>query len=169
MDKECILVVDENDNILREDEKVKCHLGDGILHRAITMMIMDSKGRYLVTKRSKKKMLWPGFWDGSISSHQHKDETDEQAVRRRVKEELGVECKEVEFVLKLRYQSKYKDVGSENEIDYFFVVRGVDEIVPNKDEISDHKFLTLEELKGEMETKSDSYGPWFPLIFDKWL
>ncbi len=164
-----ILVVDENDNVLREEEKTKCHLGDGIIHRAITVMVVDSKGRYLITKRSANKMLWPGFWDGSISSHQHKDETDEQAVRRRVKEELGVECGEVEFVLKLRYQARYNDIGSENEIDYFFIVRGVDEIVPNKDEISEYKFLTLDELKKDMSTNRDSYGPWFPLIFDKWL
>ena len=166
---EPILVIDENDNFLREEEKTKCHIGDGILHRAITVMVMDCKGRYLITKRSSKKMLWPGYWDGSISSHQRKGETDEESVRRRVKEELGVECKEVEFVLKIRYQSKYEDVGSENEIDYFFLAKGIDGVKPDSDEISKYKFLTLDELKKDMSINRDSYGPWFPLIFDKWL
>jgi isopentenyl-diphosphate delta-isomerase len=166
---ELILAIDEDDNFLREEEKMKCHLGDGILHRAITVMVVDSKGRYLVTKRSSKKMLWPDYWDGSISSHQHKDETDEESVRRRVKQELGVDCKDVEFVLKMKYHSKYKDIGSEKEIDYFFLVNGIDEIKPNPNEISEYKFLTLDELKRDISINRSSYGPWFPLIFDKWL
>lgn len=164
-----ILKVDENDVITGYGDKVKCHLGGGILHRAFTLMVIDSNGRFLVTKRSKNKILWPGFWDGSISSHPRKGEGMEEAARRRAKEELGLECGEITFLFKIRYRAGYKDIGSENEVDYFLVADGIDKVFPDKDEIAEYKFLTFDELQEEMRKNKDAYGPWFQLIFDRFV
>ena len=166
---EYILTVDENDNVIGKEEKVKCHLGDGILHRAFTLMVFNDKNELLITKRSKEKMLWPGIWDGSISSHPNEGESYEEAGRRRCPQELGVECDDVKLLLKIRYQTPYKDVGSENEIDAALVVKGINEVFPNKEEISEYKYVDLKELEEDMKNNPEKYAPWFIIIFEKFM
>ena len=51
---EYISIVDENDNIIGTEEKMKCHDGGGILHRAFTLMVINSKGEFLLTKRASR-------------------------------------------------------------------------------------------------------------------
>jgi len=166
---EYILTVDENDNVIGKEEKVKCHLGDGILHRAFTLMVFNDKNELLITKRSKEKMLWPGIWDGSISSHPNEGESYEEAGRRRCPQELGVECDDVKLLLKIRYQTPYKDVGSENEIDAALVVKGINEVFPNKEEISEYKYVDLKELEEDIKNNPEKYAPWFIIIFEKFM
>jgi isopentenyl-diphosphate delta-isomerase len=166
---EYIVTVDENDNELGIEEKHKCHDGDGILHRAFTLMIKNSKGEYLITKRSDKKRLWPGIWDNSISSHVWKGESYEDAAKRRLPDELGVTADNVKFLFKIRYQTAYKNEGSENEIDAFLIAEGIDEIKPNEDEISEYEFLSYEDLKQDVEKNSEKYSPWSLIIFKKFF
>ena len=166
---EYILTVDENDNVIGKEEKVKCHLGDGILHRAFTLMVFNDKNELLITKRSQEKMLWPGFWDGSISSHVHEGETYEDAGKRRLPQELGVESDDVKFLFKIRYQTPYKDVGSENEIDAALIVKGINEVFPNEREISEYKYVDLKELEEDMKKNPEKYAPWFMMIFEKFI
>lgn len=73
-----LILVDEKDNIIGKEEKVKCHLGKGILHRAFTIFIFDKEGKVLLQKRSKNKFLWPGFWETSCSSHPWRNETKQK-------------------------------------------------------------------------------------------
>lgn len=166
---EYILIVDENDNVIGKEEKIKCHTGDGILHRAFTLMVFNDKNKLLITKRSQEKMLWPGIWDGSISSHPHEGEGYEDAGRRRCPEELGIKCDGVKLLFKIRYQTPYKDVGSENEIDAALIVKGINEVFPSEKEISEYKFVDLKELKKDMKNNPERYAPWFRIIFEKFV
>ena len=75
MAEEYVILVDNNDNPIGLEEKVKCHLPNGKLHRAFTALIFDNKGRLVLTKRSSSKMLWPGDWDGTVASHPRENET----------------------------------------------------------------------------------------------
>ena len=104
---EYVILVDENDNPIGKEEKVKCHLPNGKLHRAFTALIFDYSGRLLLTKRSGSKMLWPKYWDGSIASHPREGEEYDQAGERRIPEEIGVSCKMVE-INKFEYHVPYK-------------------------------------------------------------
>ena len=66
---EMLVRVDENDNQIGTEEKVKCHQIDGLLHRAFTALLFDQSGKLCLCKRSASKMLWPGYWDGTYASH----------------------------------------------------------------------------------------------------
>ena len=57
---EFVILVDGNDNPIGKEEKVKCHLPNGKLHRAFTALIYNKDGKLLLTQRSDSKMLWPG-------------------------------------------------------------------------------------------------------------
>ena len=112
---EYVILVDSNDNPIGSEEKVRCHLPDGKLHRAFTALLFDKNGKLVLTRRAKEKMLWPGDWDGTVASHPRKGETYVSSAERRMPEELGVPCK-MDYLMKFEYHVPYKDIGSENEV-----------------------------------------------------
>ncbi len=158
---EHVILVDKNDNPIGIEEKVKCHLPNGKLHRAFTALIFDKDGKLVITKRSPNKMLWPGDWDGTLASHPRESETFVSSAERRMPEEIGISCK-FEYLFKFEYHVPYKDVGSENEI--CGTVLGILEKSSKfnlvKDEISDLKWITADELVKELEKIPEKYCPW---------
>ena len=158
---EYVILVDQNDNPVGKEEKVKCHLPNGKLHRAFTALIFNEEGKLLLTKRSDKKMLWPGYWDGTVASHPRESETYVSSAERRMPEEIGIVCK-MNYMNKFEYHVPYKDIGSENEIcgTLIGIVDDFDETCLIKDEISEIKWIDPDELKNELEQNMDVYCPW---------
>ena len=107
MVEEFVILVDSNDKPIGREEKVKCHLPNGKLHRAFTALIFDNDGNLMLTKRAKEKMLWPGDWDGTFASHPRESETYVSSAERRMPEELGIESK-VDYLNKFEYHVPYK-------------------------------------------------------------
>ena len=159
--EEYVILVDQNDNPIGKEDKVKCHLPNGILHRAFTALIFNGEGKLLLTKRSDKKMLWPGYWDGTVASHPRESETYVSSAERRMPEEIGIVCK-MNYMNKFEYHVPYKDIGSENEIcgTLIGIVDDFDETCLIKDEISEIKWIDPDELKNELEQNMDVYCPW---------
>lgn len=161
MAEEFLILVDENDNPVGFEEKVKCHLPNGKLHRAFTVLLFDKDGKLLLTRRSQSKMLWPGDWDGTVASHPRKSETYVSSAERRLPEEIGASCK-LDYLFKFEYHVPYKNVGSENEI-CGALIGHVSESFQTKlvpDEISEVKWLSSEDLYSDMEKNPQIYCPW---------
>jgi len=159
--EEYVILVDQDDNPIGKEDKVKCHLPNGKLHRAFTALIFNSDGKLLLTKRSEGKMLWPNDWDGTVASHPRESETYVSSAERRMPEEIGIACK-MNYVNKFEYHVPYKDVGSENEIcgTILGVVNNFDESSLIKDEISEIKWINPDKLKNELQQNMDVYCPW---------
>ena len=159
--EEYVILVDQNDHPIGKEEKVKCHLPNGKLHRAFTTLIFNGEGKLLLTKRSDKKMLWPSYWDGTIASHPRESETYVSSAERRMPEEIGIDCK-MNYMNKFEYHVPYKDIGSENEIcgTLIGIVDDFDETCLIKDEISEIKWIDPDELKNELQQNMDVYCPW---------
>ena len=161
MSEEYVILVDEHDSPIGSEEKVKCHLPDGKLHRAFTALLFDKKGRLVLTRRAKEKMLWPGDWDGTFASHPREGETYASSAERRMPEELGIPCK-MDYLMKFEYHVPYKDIGSENEI-CGTLIGIVDEFTPFKiveDEIDEIKYISSDELLSEIKSNPNIYCPW---------
>ena len=158
---EFVILVDGNDNPIGKEEKVKCHLPNGKLHRAFTALIFNKDGKLLLTKRSDSKMLWPGDWDGTVASHPREGETYVSSAERRMPEEIGITCK-MNYINKFEYHIPYKNIGSENEVcgTLLGVVDDFKETSLIKDEISAIKWISPDELKHELENNVDIYCPW---------
>jgi isopentenyl-diphosphate Delta-isomerase len=164
---EYLILVDKNDNPIGKEEKVKCHLPNGILHRAFTALLFDKNGRLVLTRRAKEKMLWPGDWDGTVASHPRESETYVSSAERRMPEELGIECN-LDYLFKFEYHVPYKDVGSENEV-CGTLVGIVDESTPFKKiegEIDEIKWISAEELLSELKSKPEIYCPWMIIALE---
>lgn len=161
MAEEMLVLVDENDNPIGLEEKVKCHLPQGKLHRAFTALIFDENGRLALTKRSEKKMLWPGDWDGTFASHPRQDETYESSGERRMPEEVGNSCK-MDYLFKFEYHVPYKNIGSENEIcgTLLGVVNSSHQFSFVKEEISEIRWISPSELSTEIQKNPKIFCPW---------
>ena len=161
MAEEFVILVDENDNPIGLEEKVKCHLPKGKLHRAFTALLFDTQGRLLLTQRSPSKMLWPGDWDGTFASHPRESETYVSSAERRMPEEVGIQSK-MDYLFKFEYHVPYKDVGSENEIcgTLMGIVDSDSEFSLVEDEISAIKWLSAEDLLKEIQNNPKIYCPW---------
>ena len=165
--EEYLILVDKDDNPIGTEEKVKCHLPNGILHRAFTALLFDKNGRLVLTRRAKEKMLWPGDWDGTVASHPRESETYVSSGERRMPEELGIECK-LDYLFKFEYHVPYKDVGSENEI-CGTLIGVVDESAPFKKiegEIDEIKWISAEELLSELKSSPEIYCPWMLIALE---
>lgn len=169
MPEEYVILVDQNDNPVGLEEKVKCHLPNGKLHRAFTALLFDKNGRLVLTKRASEKMLWPGDWDGTVASHPREGETYASSAERRMPEEIGIPCK-MDYLMKFEYHVPYKDVGSENEIcgTLIGIVDESTKFKMVKGEIDEIKWISAKDLLSEIKDDPKIYCPWM-LIALKFL
>ena len=160
-DLEYLILVDKNDNPVGSEEKITCHLPNGKLHRAFTVLLFNREARLLLTRRSQNKMLWPGDWDGTVASHSRQSETYLSSAKRRLPEEVGISCK-LDYLFKFEYHVPYKNIGSENEIcgTLIGIVSDPSKIRLVKDEIDAIKWVTLDELLEDIKRSPQTYCPW---------
>ena len=161
MVEEFVILVDENDNEIGVEEKVKCHLPQGKLHRAFTALLFDVDGNLVLTKRAKEKMLWPGDWDGTFASHPRKSETYVSSGERRMPEELGIEGK-LDYLNKFEYHANYKEVGSENEICGTLIgtIEKSTKLKEIQGEIDEIKWISPKDLMSNLVSEPQKYCPW---------
>ena len=160
---EKLILVDKNDRTLGQITKRDAHAGGGRLHRAFSVFLFNDQKQLLLQKRSPKKNLWPGFWANSCCSHPRAGEQLEHAVHRRLEQELNVSSM-VNYLYKFEYKASFKDVGTEHELCSVWLgqVKG-EEIEFNRDEISEIKFISIENMEKELVLNSDMYTPWLKL------
>ncbi len=164
MGTEYLILVDKNDKPIGTEEKVKCHLPNGKLHRAFTILLFNKDGKLLLTRRSQSKMLWPRDWDGTVASHPRQSETYVSSAERRLPEEIGVSCK-LDYLFKFEYHVPYKNIGSENEIcgTLIGMIEDPTRIKLVKEEIDAIKWVSFNELLDDIKKNPQVYCPWMLL------
>jgi len=167
MSEEFVILVDKNDNPIGTEEKVKCHLPNGKLHRAFTALLFDNEGKLILTRRAKEKMLWPNDWDGTFASHPRESETYVSSGERRMPEELGIEGT-LDYLHKFEYHVPYKDIVSENEIcgTLFGVVENDTELKEIEGEIDEIKSISAKDLLSELKINPKIYCPWMLIALE---
>lgn len=93
-------VVDESDRVVRAEPREIVHVNN-LLHRAVHMLLFNSRGELLLQKRSIWKDRNPGCWDSSAAGHLDTGESYTEAARRELHEELGVEAPALELIGRL--------------------------------------------------------------------
>jgi isopentenyl-diphosphate Delta-isomerase len=166
-DSDALILVDEWDRHLGHLSKALCHEGRGILHRAFSLLIFNGRGELLVQQRSASKRLWPLYWSNSCCSHPRGRESMEVATRRRLEEELGIQC-ELQFLFKFQYHAQFDANGAEHELCSVFIGRCDAPPDINRDEISDWRWMNPDILQRHMAgADSSRYTPWFVLEWER--
>jgi isopentenyl-diphosphate Delta-isomerase len=159
-EREQLILVDANDREIGSLDKAACHDDAGVLHRAFSLFIFDSRGELLLQQRSADKRLWPLYWSNSCCSHPRLGETMEEATARRLNDELHVAA-ELEFVYKFAYEARFDAAGSENELCWVYLGRTRDTVVANKNEIAATRTLPAAALDAELAGQPGRFTPWF--------
>ncbi len=165
-DDEILILVDAEDREIGSMTKARCHEGDGTLHRAFSLFVFNRAGELLVQQRSANKKLWPLHWSNSCCSHPRHGETTDEAIYRRLAEELGVRS-ELHFLYKFQYQARYQNVGSENEVCSVYLGVSDDEVRPNSHEIAAWRWIAAKDLEQEMRSDAESFTPWFTMEWER--
>ncbi len=163
-DNEPLILVDDDDNVTGYETKVNAHLGDGLLHRAFSIFLFTENDEVLLQQRSGQKPLWPLYWSNSCCSHPRRGETYDEAVHRRLREELAVDV-DLKFLYRFQYQAAYGEAGSEHELCSVFVgkVPAPVRIDVNPSEIAAWRWMPSTDVDRLIDTASEHVTPWFVL------
>ena len=135
-----------------------------MLHRAVSILIFNSKGEWLLQKRAKSKYHSGGLWTNACCSHPYPKEDVKVAAERRLVEEMGMTV-ELEKSFDFIYKKELNKGLTEHEFDHVFI--GSSDVLPklNSEEAEDWTYLSLEELELSMKIEPESYTEWFKILF----
>ena len=165
--KEFVILVDKSDSLLGSEEKITAHK-QAKLHRAFSIFIFNSKREMLLQQRAKDKYHSAGLWTNACCSHPRPGENTEDAAHRRLKEEMGFDCK-LEKAFHFIYKTAFDHGLTEHELDHVFIGQYEGSIVPNPDEVDAYKWIDIENLKMEIKENPGMFTSWFKIAFDEIL
>lgn len=155
-------LVDEAGNVVGKATRRECHSGSMLLHSVVHLHIFDSQGRLYLQRRSMNKDIQPGKWDTAVGGHVDLGETIEEALRREVREELGITAFEPVHNFTYHFQSR---IERELVYSYRTVYEGVIKVDPV--EIDEGRYWTIEDI---LSNKGKGvFTPNFEDEFDKLL
>ncbi|SKB92157.1 isopentenyl-diphosphate delta-isomerase [Soonwooa buanensis] len=164
--EERVVLVNPQDEILGLMEKMQAH-ENALLHRAFSVFLFNDKGEMLLQQRAAGKYHSPLQWTNACCSHPRENESYLDAAKRRLQEELGISAELTE-----RFNFLYKaDVGQglwEHELDYVFTGEYNGDFTLNPEEVADIKYISINELKREIEEFPERYTEWFKIIWDEY-
>ncbi len=159
---EYVILVGKNDNETNRVEKMEAHR-KGLLHRAISVFICNSKSEWLLQKRATGKYHSGGLWSNTCCSHPFPGETNEDAANRRLSEEMGLKAN-LKEIFQFTYKAKLDNQLTEYEIDHVFL--GVTDEIPVHDpnEVDEWKYVNYDFLKNDIKASPEKYTEWLKKI-----
>jgi len=165
MEEELLILVDENDNEQGTMDKISVHK-TGALHRAFSVFIFTTEFKLLLQQRSDNKYHSAGLWSNTCCGHPRQGERIIDAVKRRLKEEMGLECDTV-FVFSFIYRAELNNGLIEHEYDHVYLGVSNSLPVPNADEVKDWKHITLAGLRADIDNNPGHYTEWLKICLPK--
>ena len=161
-----VILVDVHDAPIGLTGKLEAHQ-KALLHRAVSVFIFNSQQQLLLQKRAADKYHSACLWTNTVCTHPQPGESNSDAVRRRLKEEMGLEVTEVTKIFDFTYQEKLGNELTEHEFDHVFIGFSDEIPLPNPDEVSDFRFVDVDLLRNEIKTNPQNYTVWFRKIIDR--
>ena len=167
MTAEFVILVNGDDTGIGQIEKLEAHKL-GLLHRAFSVLVFNSKGELLLQQRAAHKYHSPLLWTNSCCSHQRPGETTLAAAARRLREEMGLNAK-METAFTFTYKAKLDQGLTEHEIDHVVFAYGNQEPKINTEEVEAYKWIGLSELLKDLEQYPQAYTAWFKILLNQHL
>jgi len=163
-----VIAVDESDTEEGLVNRLEAHTGDGIRHRAFTALVFDREGRLLLGQRAPGKRLWDTHWDGTVASHPRAGQSQIEATRVRLEEELGVtpdQYGDLRVTDTFEYKRYYATEGVEWEVCSVLKVTLDDATLdPDEDEIAGLLWVDYEHLHDNPKWyRQLRFCPWFEI------
>lgn len=159
---EYVTLVNQDDEVIGEMEKIQAH-ELGMLHRAFSVFIFNSKKELLLQKRSSVKYHSSGLWTNTCCGHPRPGEEVKDAAKRRLKEEMGISC-ELNFKQTFLYKAKFENGLTEHELDHIFTAVYDGNVKPDPAEAEACKWQPVSQIKSEIKTNPELFTFWFKEI-----
>ena len=161
-----VILVDNNDNQIGLMPKLEAH-EKGVLHRAFSVFIFNNDGELMLQRRALTKYHSPGLWTNTCCSHQRDGETNIISGKRRLNEEMGFDTELFEKTSFI-YKAKFDNGLIEHEFDHVLVGSYNHSPIINSIEVDSWKWMSLENVKKDINDHPDNYTAWFKIIFEKY-
>jgi len=163
-----VVAVDADDRKQDLVNRLDAHTGDGIRHRAFTSLLFDQEGNILLAQRSPDKRLWDTHWDGTVASHPVEGQTQIEATRQRLEEELGVtpdQYDNLRVTDRFEYKRYYLDEGVEHEVCAVLKATLLDRSLdPDPEEVAGLMWVPYERLfENQRWYRQLRLCPWFEI------
>ena len=162
---EQVILVNEKDEPIGLMGKMEAHQ-KGLLHRAFSVFVFNSKQEVLLQQRAACKYHSPNLWTNTCCSHPRAGETNQQAGERRLQEEMGLQVP-LQEVFSFIYKAPFDNGLTEHEYDHVLI--GYSDAQPqiNPEEVASWKWLSLEAIKEDILQAPERYTAWFKIIFEE--
>ncbi|WP_277012338.1 isopentenyl-diphosphate Delta-isomerase [Capnocytophaga granulosa] len=163
--EEQVILVNEKDEPIGLMGKMEAHQ-KGLLHRAFSVFVFNSKQEVLLQQRAACKYHSPNLWTNTCCSHPRAGETNQQAGERRLQEEMGLQVP-LQEVFSFIYKAPFDNGLTEHEYDHVLI--GYSDAQPqiNPEEVASWKWLSLEAIKEDILQAPERYTAWFKIIFEE--
>lgn len=162
-----MVLVDQMNNPIGTRLKAEVHTAETPLHRAFSCFLFNGEGQLLLQQRAKSKKTWPLIWSNSCCGHPMPGEPFEDAVRRRLDFELGMDAERL-YCMVPRYNYRYEMFGVvEHEICPVFVAYTLKTPKPNPSEVEQIFWISWESFLDEIESRPERYSQW--CVDEAWL
>jgi isopentenyl-diphosphate delta-isomerase len=165
MKEEKVILVDINDEPIGLMEKIEAHQ-HALLHRAFSVFILNEKNEIMLQQRAAHKYHSPLLWTNTCCSHQRPGETNLNAGKRRLMEEMGFVA-ELKELFHFIYKAPFDNGLTEHEFDHVMIGYYNEEPNINREEVESWKWMKIEDVKEDMIVNPDIYTVWFKIIFDE--
>lgn len=145
MKEEWFPLVNEEGETIGKATRRECHSGTKMLHPVIHLHIFNDAGELYLQKRSTTKDIQPGKWDTAVGGHIDYGETVEEALRREVREELGITDFIPRFITRYVFES-----AIEKELVNTFCTTYNGDITPDPSELDGGRFWPLHEIRASL-------------------
>jgi isopentenyl-diphosphate delta-isomerase len=165
-----VILVNEADEAIGTMEKMEAHQ-KGVLHRAFSVFIFNSKKEMLLQQRSDDKYHSPGVWTNACCSHPAPGEETRTAASRRLEEEMGFSIP-LEEIFSFTYRASFSNGLTEHEYDHVFSGRYDGVVKPDPGEVKSYTFKSISEIEMLLENDQRSFSAWFVIAFPqikKWF
>jgi isopentenyl-diphosphate Delta-isomerase len=166
---ELVVLLDDSGVPIGTAEKAEVHTTSTPLHLAFSCHIFNDKNQVLLTRRALGKKTWPGVWTNSACGHPGPGESMEDAIRRRARDELGLELDSIlEALPDFRYRAVDASGIVENEICPVFVARAASDPMPVADEVCEWAWVSPEALADAVAQTPFVFSPWLVDQMAQW-
>lgn len=162
---EQVILVNESDHQIGVMEKMEAH-EKAILHRAFSVFLFNNKGEMMLQRRALTKYHSAGLWTNACCSHPRPGETALEAAQRRTMEELGIHP-QIQHIFSFMYKAAFDNGLTEHEFDHVFIGQWNDDVHLNPEEVAEVRYLTIEEIRSDMQENPEQYTAWFKIAFDQ--
>jgi isopentenyl-diphosphate delta-isomerase len=165
MIEENVILVDKNDKQIGLMPKLEAH-EKAVLHRAFSVFVLNSKNEIMLQQRAHHKYHSPLLWTNTCCSHQRDGESNIQAGSRRLFEEMGFKT-ELKELFHFIYKAPFDNGLTEHELDHVMIGYYNESPVVNPEEVEAWKWISIDEVKNDMQVRPEIYTVWFKIIFDE--